>query len=50
MKRALLVIDMIEDFVREDGALYCGPSMTRILPVIANEIARARAAGRPSSI
>src|SRR5580765_3336605 len=36
---------MIEDFVHEGGALYCGPSMARILPVIQNEIARARAAG-----
>ena len=47
MKRALLVIDMVEDFVREDGALYCGPSMARILPVIQHEIARARAASEP---
>ncbi|MGH2499849.1 MAG: cysteine hydrolase family protein [Candidatus Limnocylindria bacterium] len=47
MKRALVVIDMIEDFVREGGALYCGPSMGRILPVIQREAARARAAGEP---
>ena len=47
MKRALLVIDMIEDFVREGGALYCGPSMARILPVIQKEVARSRAVGEP---
>src|SRR5437762_511126 len=47
MTRALLVVDMIEDFVRESGALYCGPSMTRILPVVKREITRSRAAGEP---
>lgn len=47
MTRALVVVDMIEDFVREGGALYCGPSMARILPVVAAEVARARAAGEP---
>ena len=24
MTRALVIVDMIEDFVREGGALYCG--------------------------
>src|SRR5436309_15232160 len=47
MKRALVVVDMIEDFVREGGALYCGPSMARILPVIQREIARSRDANEP---
>ncbi len=47
MKRALVVVDMIEDFVRDDGALYCGPSMARIVPVIQKELARARGAGDP---
>jgi nicotinamidase-related amidase len=47
VKRALVVVDMIEDFVRADGALYCGPSMARIVPVIQNEIARARATAEP---
>lgn len=45
MKRSLVVVDMIEDFVREGGALYCGPSMGRIIPVIQRELQRARAAG-----
>jgi nicotinamidase-related amidase len=44
VKRALLVVDMIEDFVHEGGALYCGPSMARIVPVIQTEISRTRAA------
>lgn len=47
MKRALVVIDMIEDFAHEGGALYCGPSMERIIPVIKTELARARSAGEP---
>src|SRR5216683_5291172 len=45
MKRALVVVDMIEDFVHEGGALYCGPSMARIVPVIQRELERARSAG-----
>ena len=45
MRRALLVIDMIEDFVREGGALYCGPSMAEIVPVIQRELERARSGG-----
>ena len=47
MKRALVVVDMIEDFAHEGGALYCGPSMGRIIPVIQKELGRARSAGEP---
>ena len=47
MTRALLVVDMIEDFVREGGALYCGPTMAKILPVIERELDRARGEGEP---
>ena len=47
MRRALVIVDMIEDFVHEGGALYCGPSMAKIVPVIQNEAARARAQGEP---
>ncbi len=47
MRRALVVIDMIHDFAHEGGALYCGPSMPRIIPVIQGELDRARAAGEP---
>lgn len=35
---------MIHDFADPAGALYCGPSMSKIIPVISAEIARARAA------
>jgi nicotinamidase/pyrazinamidase len=47
MKRALVVVDMIEDFAHEGGALYCGPSMQRIIPVIRSELDRALKAGEP---
>jgi nicotinamidase/pyrazinamidase len=47
MRRALVVVDMIEDFVHEGGALYCGPSMAKIVPVIRRELERARSAGEP---
>lgn len=47
MRRALVVVDMIGDFAREGGALYCGPSMARIIPVIRGELERARAADEP---
>src|SRR3979411_1356062 len=36
---------MIEDFAHEGGALFGGPTMGRIIPVIQSELARARAAG-----
>ncbi len=38
---------MIEDFAREGGALYCGPGVGRIIPVIQRELERARAAREP---
>ncbi len=38
---------MIHDFADPAGALYCGPSMERIIPVVASEIARARASREP---
>ena len=47
MRRALVIVDMIEDFVHEGGALYCGPSMAKIVPVIQREVERARSAGEP---
>jgi nicotinamidase-related amidase len=47
MRRALVVVDMIHDFAHEGGALYCGPSMGRIIPVIQAELDRAREAREP---
>lgn len=42
-KKAFLVIDMLNDFVREDGSLYVGESVKEIIPVIAKEVEEARA-------
>lgn len=30
--RVLLVVDMLNDFIREEGALYCGPEVAKIKP------------------
>jgi len=38
---------MIHDFADQDGALYCGPSMPRVIEVITREISRARSAKEP---
>lgn len=43
--RALLVIDMLNDFIREDGALFCGPSSRKIIPFIKDKIEKARSRG-----
>lgn len=37
-KRALLVIDMLKDFIEKDGALYCGEAAERIVPFIKSKI------------
>jgi len=36
--RALFVIDMLNDFIRQDGALYCGDSSRKIIPFIRDKI------------
>ncbi len=46
MKRALLVIDMLNDFVKEGAPLEV-PQTRRVLPAIKREIERARAEGEP---
>lgn len=45
-EKAFVVVDMLNDFVREGGALY-SESGRRIIPVIASELARARDLGWP---
>lgn len=32
MKKALIVIDMLKDFINKDGALYCGEMTTKMVP------------------
>lgn len=37
--KALLIIDMIKDFINTDGALYCGDTSRKIIPFIQAKIA-----------
>ncbi len=46
-KRALLVIDMLRDFIEPDGALSIGPTGPAIVPAIKEQIAAAREQGEP---
>lgn len=36
--KALLVIDMLKDFINEDGALFCGRSSRKIIPFVRRKI------------
>ena len=36
--KALLIIDMIKDFINPDGALYCGDTSRKIIPFIKGKI------------
>ncbi len=40
--KALLVIDMLEDFLEEGGALFCGKEARKIIPFIQEKINQAR--------
>lgn len=42
---ALIVVDMLVDFIDKNGALYCGPTAEKIVPFIKKEIERARETG-----
>ncbi|MGQ9689267.1 MAG: cysteine hydrolase family protein [Desulfobaccales bacterium] len=44
-KAALIVIDMINDFIDPQGALYVGPSGREIIPFVARKIEEIRAGG-----
>lgn len=45
--RALVVIDMLRDFIDEEGALFCGPASRAVLPVVMKMVREARAGGEP---
>lgn len=47
MSKALIVIDMLEDFIAPDGKLTCGPAGQAIVPALQAEIAAARKEGTP---
>jgi len=44
-KEALIVVDMLNDFLREDGALYCGPAARKIIPEVKRLVDRAHREG-----
>ena len=43
--QALIVVDMLNDFVDPGGALYCGETARDIVPFVARRLAAHRAAG-----
>lgn len=47
VNKALVVIDMLEDFLSPAGNLYVGPEAGRVTRTVAEELARAREAGWP---
>lgn len=44
-RNALLVVDMLWDFIDKNGALYCGPTAEKIVPFIKQKIEDAHTAG-----
>lgn len=36
--KALLVIDMLNDFIRPEGALYIGPAAAKVVPVVGSRL------------
>jgi nicotinamidase-related amidase len=46
-KRALLVIDMLKDFIEEGGALYCGDRAKAIVSFVRSRIGEFRASKAP---
>ena len=46
-RQALIVVDMLVDFVDEGGKLYCGPSSRAIIPAVGCRLADARERGVP---
>lgn len=45
--KVLIVVDMLNDFIRADGALYCGESAQAIVPFVQQRIDAYRQAGNP---
>ena len=44
---ALLVIDMLRDFINPDGALYCGDSSRAMIPFVRRQIEEFHRSGEP---
>ncbi|MDF2565381.1 MAG: isochorismatase hydrolase [Massilibacillus sp.] len=45
MRKALLVVDMLKDFINPEGALFCGMQGQAIVPFIKEKITESRLAG-----
>jgi nicotinamidase-related amidase len=43
-KEALIIVDMLVDFIDPKGALYCGPTADKIVPFVRQQLDRARQA------
>lgn len=46
-QRVLLVVDMLNDFIKEDGALYCGESAKRIVTFVEEKVREFVSQGLP---
>ena len=44
-RKALMIVDMLVDFIDRDGTLYCGTGAEKIVPFIKRELERFREAG-----
>lgn len=42
MNKALIIVDMLDDFIREDGSLYCGQTAKDIVPHIKERLIKYR--------
>lgn len=42
MNKALIIVDMLNDFINEDGALYCGQTSRDIIPHIQAKLVESR--------
>ncbi len=45
--KALLIVDMVADFIDPEGALYIGPVAEKVIPNIKSRLDRYRAEGNP---
>jgi nicotinamidase-related amidase len=43
--QTLIIVDMLNDFIHPDGALYCGKHVEEIVPVISGQLEQCRKAG-----
>jgi nicotinamidase-related amidase len=47
MRKALIVVDMLNDFINSEGALFCGPTAQQIIPFVKARVDEYRATGYP---